>query len=156
MNSICMVQLGAGYHLEKLGFVQRELKLASGEITEKFFIRNIIGADEITSGWNLILNNFFNITRVCIFYINVNYRCRKIGRVILKINWNVHRITRHFKIRLNLIKLERNYYFEDRMIFDGKTIIRSAFGNLALANISSFIHVQLPVPEKKVIFYLKR
>ena len=45
-----MVQLGAGYHLEKLSFVQRELKLASGEITEKFFIRNIIGADEITSG----------------------------------------------------------------------------------------------------------
>lgn len=140
----------------KVGFRSTRTETTSGEITEKFFIRNIIGADEITSGWNLILNNFFNITRVCIFYINVNYRCRKIGRVILKINWNVHRITRHFKIRLNLIKLERNYYFEDRMIFGGKTIIRSAFGNLALANISSFIHVQLPVPEKKVIFYLKR
>lgn len=40
------------------------------------------------------------------------------------------------------------------MIFGGKTIIRSASGNLALANVSSFIHVQLPVPEKKVIFYL--
>lgn len=127
----------------KVGFRSTRTETTSGEITEKFFIRNIIGADEITSGWNLILNTFFNITRVCIFYINVNYRCRKIGRVILKINWNIHHYLRHFKIWLNLIKIGKEtitskieWFLVEKRLLEAplETLLLQTFLHLSMYN----------------------